>query len=318
MENGSKRRDFIKSTAGFAAAALAGSTLTTARSAAAAPIQGPNPSKGARFREALKQPFHAPVIESVLQARLCELEGFPLVCVSGQAPSRALGIPDVGLVTMTDLLNHAGTIAANVDVPVLADIEDGKGTASHVYRAIQLFERAGVAGLLIEDADLVPHMGAPKGGLVTMAQMVDKVHAAVDARRDPNLVILVAPVGLREGRAMNEVMERAAAYEEAGADAFWFPGLPLQDNPKAAAMVKKPLMSTDGTLAQLKDANVAFAAILDFGTISLGAVRRALQELKTTGSVQNATKEALPREIFRQLDRSQEVRDRARKYNVIK
>ena len=317
MEDRSKRREFIKSTAAFAAGALAGSTISAPASAAAT-AKAQSPSKGARFREALKQPFHAPVIESVLQARLCELEGFPLVCVSGQAPSRALGIPDVGLVTMTDLLNHAGAIAANVDVPVLADVEDGKGTASHVYRTIQLFERAGMAGILIEDADLLPHMGAPRGDLVTMAQMVDKIHASVDARRDPSFVIVVASVGLREGRAMNEVMERAAAYEEAGADAFWFPGLPLQDNPKAAAVVKKPLMSTDGTLAQLKDAKVAFAAILDFGTISLGAVRRALQELKTTGSVQNATKEALPREIFRQLDRSQEVRDRSRKYNVIK
>ena len=103
---------------------------------------------------------------------------------------------------------------------------------------------------------------------------------------------------------MNEVMERAAAYEEAGADAFWFPGLPLQEHPKAAAVVKKPLMSTDGTLAQLKDAKVAFAAILDFGTISLGAVRRALQELKTTGSVQNATKEALPRNRVLDGDRA--------------
>src|SRR6185436_8789014 len=109
MEDGSKRRDFIRSAATLAVGALAGSTMTPAASAAANPLQGPSPSKGARFREALKQPFHAPVIESVLQARLCELEGFPLVCVSGQAPSRALGIPDVGLVTMTDLLNHAGT-----------------------------------------------------------------------------------------------------------------------------------------------------------------------------------------------------------------
>src|SRR5262249_35966612 len=157
----------------------------------------------------------------VMQARLCELEGFPLVAVSGQAPSRALGIPDVGLVTMTELLNLAGTIAANIEIPVLADIEDGKGTASHVYRTIQLFERGGTAGVLMEDADLVPHLGAPKGDLVTPAQMVDKIHAAVDARRDQDFVIEVASVGLRESRALNEVLDRAAAYAEAGADVFW-------------------------------------------------------------------------------------------------
>jgi methylisocitrate lyase len=314
MKDRTGRRDFIKSSALIAAGTLAGTTQPIAPATA----QASTLSKGARFREALKQPFHAPVIETVHQARLCEMEGFQLVCVSGQAPSRALGIPDVGLVTMTDLLNLSATIAANTDLPVLADMEDGKGNAMHFYRGIQLFERAGMAGILVEDADLVPHMGAPKGDLVTTAQMVDKIHAAVDARRDQNFVILVAPVGLREGRALNEVFDRAAAYEQAGADAFWFPGLPLKDNVKAAEVVKKPLMSTQGTLAELKEAKVAFAAILDFGMISLGAVRRALQELKTTGAIPNATKEALPFEVLRQLDRTQEVRDRARKYNVIK
>jgi 2-methylisocitrate lyase-like PEP mutase family enzyme len=297
------------------AGALAGTGSVA--SADHATAQSAPPSKGRRFRQLLKQPFHAPVIESVLQARLCELHGFPLVCVSGQAPSRALGIPDVGLVTMTDLLSVAAPIAGSVDLPVLADIEDGKGTASHVYRTIQVFERAGMAGVLMEDADLVPHMGAPKGDLVSPSQMVDKIHAAVDARRDQDFVIEVASVGLREGRPLTEVLDRAAAYAEAGADLFWFPNLPLQDSPKAAAVVKKPLMSVQGTLTELKDAGVAFAAILDFGMISLGAVHRALEELKTTSAIPNATKDALPRDVFRQLDRSQEVRERARRYHVI-
>jgi 2-methylisocitrate lyase-like PEP mutase family enzyme len=306
------RRNFLKTSALVAASGLA-----HAEAAAAARPEEQGLSKGARFREALKQPFHAPVIESVLQARLAEAEGFPLVCVSGQAPSRALGIPDVGLVTLTDLLAIAGPIAAYVDTPVLADIEDGKGTAMHLYRGIQLFERAGMAGVLVEDADLVPHLGAPKGDLVTTAQMVDKIHAAVDARRDPNFVIVVASVGLREGRGITEVFDRAAAYEQAGADAFWFPGLPFKDNVKAAEVVKKPLMSTQGTLAELAENRVAFAAILDFGMISLGAVRRALQELKTTGAIPNATREQLTGEQLRQLDRRQEIRDLARKYHVI-
>ena len=314
MADQTGRRDFLKSSTLFAAGALASAAEPLVAEPA---VQPPSQSKGARFREALKQPFHAPVIESILQARLCEAEGFPLVCVSGQAPSRAFGIPDVGLVTMTDLLNHAGLIAANTDLPVLADIEDGKGTAMHFYRGIQLFERAGIAGVLVEDADLVPHLGAPKGDLVTTAQMVDKIHAAVDARRDPNFVIVVASVGLREGRSITEVFDRAGAYEQAGADAFWFPGLPLKDNVKAAAVVKKPLMSTQGTLAELKESQVAFAAILDFGMISLGAVRRALQELKATGAIPAATKDALPFEMLRQLDRTSEVRARARQYHVI-
>ncbi|MEO8448483.1 MAG: hypothetical protein ABI647_01760, partial [Gemmatimonadota bacterium] len=79
--------------------------------------------------------------------------------------------------------------------------------------------------------------------------------SAVRAGRDRG--VLIASVGLREGPAMTEVTDRAAAYEAAGADAFWFPGLPLKDNPQAAAVVKKPPMSTDGTLAEIKEAGVA-------------------------------------------------------------
>ena len=76
-------------------------------------------------------------------------------------------------------------------------------------------------------------------------------------------------------------------------------------------------MSTGGTVEQMKEAKVAFAAILDFGMISLGAVRRALQELKATGAVANATKEALPFDALRELDHTQDVRNRAKTYHVI-
>jgi 2-methylisocitrate lyase-like PEP mutase family enzyme len=313
MTDGSDRRDFLKSATALAAAIAA----------APAGVDPPHrpatqaPTKAARLRRLLEgPPFHAPVIETVLQARLAEQEGFQFLCVSGQAPSRALGIPDVGLVTLSDLLTVAAPIAANTEIPVLCDMEDGKGTAMHVYRGIQLYERAGIVGALIEDASLVPHMGAPKGDVIPLQQMVDKIHAAADARRDQSFLLLIASVGLREGRPKNEVMDRAAAYAEAGADAFWFPGLPLADNAQASLVVKRPIMSTTGTVDQMKEAKVAFAAILDFGMISLGAVRRALQELKATGAVTNATKEAMPFEVLRELDHTAEVRSRAQKYHV--
>jgi 2-methylisocitrate lyase-like PEP mutase family enzyme len=175
----------------------------------------------------------------------------------------------------------------------------------------------GLSAVLIEDADLVPHLGAPKGGLVPVEQMVDKIHAAADARRDKDFVLLIASVGLRESRPKSEVMDRAQRYAEAGADAFWFPNLPLPETPPAADLVKKPVMAIGGTLPELKAAKAAFGAILDFGMIAAGAVRRALQELKATGAIVNATKEQLPFEVLRELDRTQEVRARARTYHVI-
>lgn len=316
MSDPKNRRDFLRS----AAALTTGALVTPAALAADQPSTPAPPAdtKARRLRQLFQgQPFHSPVIENLLSARLAEQEGFPFVCVSGQAPSRALGIPDVGLVTLSDLLAVAAPIAAGVGIPVLLDIEDGKGTAMHVHRGIQLCERAGLSAVLIEDADLVPHLGAPKGGLVPLATMVDKIKAAVDARRDPDFVLLIASVGLREGRSKSEVMERAAAYAEAGADAFWFPALPMAENKEAYAVVKKPIMSIGGTVDEMKAANVAFAAFLDFGMIALGAVRRALQEIKTTGAITNATKDALPFAALRQLDDTVGVRERAGRFHVI-
>ena len=316
MSDPKNRRDFLKSAAALTTGALAS---PAARLAAEPPsVIGATETKARRLRQLLQgQPFYSPVIENLLSARLAQQEGFPFVCISGQAPSRALGIPDVGLVTLSDLLAIAAPIAAGVDIPVLLDLEDGKGSAMHVARGIQLCERAGLSAALIEDADLNPHLGAPKGDVIPLEKMVDKIKAAVDARRDADFVLLIASVGLREGRSKTEVMDRAAAYAEAGADAFWFPALPMAENKEAFALVKKPIMSIGGTVDEMKAASVAFAAFLDFGMIALGAVRRALQEIKATGAITNATKDALPFAALRELDDSAGVRERARRFHVI-
>lgn len=309
------RRDFLKSASAFAAGAVATVPAVGTTHPAASPQAR---TRAATLRQLLRgEPFYSPVIENLLSARLAVQEGFPFLCVSGQAPSRALGIPDVGLVTLSDLLAVAAPIAGGVDIPVLLDLEDGKGSAMHVHRGIQLCERAGISAALIEDADLNPHLGAPKGDLVPLGKMVDKIKAAVDARHDPDFVLLIASVGLREGRSKTEVMDRAAAYAEAGADAFWFPALPMAENKEAYAVVKKPIMSIGGTVAEMKAVNVAFAAFLDFGMIALGAVRRALQEIKATGAITAATKDALPFAALGELDDSAGVRERARRFHVI-
>ena len=308
------RREFLKSASAFAASAVATAPAIGAGHHVA-PVQAR--TRAAALRQLLRgEPFHSPVIENLLSARLAVQEGFPFVCISGQAPSRALGIPDVGLVTLADLLAMAAPIAGGVDIPVLLDLEDGKGSAMHVHRGIQLCERAGIAAVLIEDSGLNPHLGAPKGELVPLDKMVDKIKAAVDARHDPDFVLLIASVGLREGRPKSEVMDRAAAYAEAGADAFWVPALPMAENKEAYAVVKKPIMSIGGTVAEMKAVNVAFAAFLDFGMIALGAVRRALREIKATGAITAATKDALPFEALRDLDDSAGVRERARRFHL--
>jgi hypothetical protein len=91
----------------------------------------------------------------------------------------------------------------------------------------------------------------------------------------------------------------------------------MAENREAFDIVNKPIMSIGGTIDEMKAANVAFAAFLDFGMIALGAVRRALREIKATGSIADATREALPFPVLRELDDTAAVRERARRYGVI-
>lgn len=179
-------------------------------------------SKGRRLRELIaRQTVVMPGAFNALTAMQIEQAGFQALYVSGAALSAARGVPDVGLLSMTETAADAGTIARSVAIPALADADTGYGPPLNVMRAVTEFERAGLAAIQLEDQDNPKRCGhLPGKQVVPAAEMVSKVRAAVQARRDPSFMI-VARTDARAVHGLEEAVRRGIAYVEAGADALF-------------------------------------------------------------------------------------------------
>lgn len=161
----------------------------------------------------------APGCFNALSALLIEQAGFPAIYVSGAAlAGNFLGYPDIGLATMSEVLENARHVVQVTTLPVICDIDTGYGNAMNVIRTIREFESAGVAGAQLEDQVMPKKCGHTEGKqLIPMAEMVQKIKAAVDARRDPDFV-LIARTDAIAVTGLDDAMARANAYREAGAD----------------------------------------------------------------------------------------------------
>ncbi len=208
-----------------------------------------HPGGAARLRALLEsgQTIVAPGAFDPLAARLVEEAGFPAVYMTGFGTSAALiGRPDVGLLTMTEMAGNAGRIADCVDIPVIADADTGYGNPLNVIRTVGVYEAAGVAGIHIEDQVAPKRCGHLDGKLVIPPEeMVAKVRAAVEARVQPEFVI-IARTDARAVEGLEGAVQRAKMYREAGADVLFieavvseeeaaevaraFPGVPLLFN----------------------------------------------------------------------------------------
>jgi 2-methylisocitrate lyase-like PEP mutase family enzyme len=197
-----------------------------------------HPGGPARLRALLNsgQTIAAPGAFDPLAARLVEEAGFPAVYMTGFGTSAALlGRPDVGLLTMTEMADNAGRIAACVDIPVLADADTGYGNPLNVIRTVGAYEAAGAAGLHIEDQVAPKKCGHMDGKLVIgAAEMAQKVRAAVGARTDPDFVI-IARTDARAVEGLDSALERGRRYRDAGADALFIEALVSEAEIEAAA-----------------------------------------------------------------------------------
>jgi len=160
-----------------------------------------------------------PGTPNALFARVIAAHGFEAVYVTGAGiANMSLGVPDIGLVTLTELVDHAAAIADAVDIPILADADTGFGNPINTARTVRLLERAGAAGIQIEDQVFPKKCGHFAGKQVIPAsEMVQKIKAAVDARHDGDLQI-VARTDARAIEGLEAAIARARAYVEAGAD----------------------------------------------------------------------------------------------------
>ncbi|HEX4398088.1 MAG TPA: oxaloacetate decarboxylase [Trebonia sp.] len=252
----------------------------------------------ARLRELLNsgQTIVAPGAFDPLAARLVEEAGFAAVYMTGFGTSAALlGRPDVGLLTMTEMADSAGRIAACVDIPLIADADTGYGNPLNVIRTVGAYEAAGVAGLHIEDQVAPKKCGHMEGKLVIGAdEMAQKVKAAVDARTDPDFVI-IARTDARAVEGLDSALDRARRYRDAGADVLFIEALVSEAEIEAAAAAfpdvpllfnwteggKTPQVSLD-RLTELGYRIVIFP----IGTLlaATAAMRRILKEIATSGT----------------------------------
>jgi 2-methylisocitrate lyase-like PEP mutase family enzyme len=194
------------------------------------------------LRKMLSEPecHIAPSCNDGIQARLVEWLGFPLVHISGSGQHRALGFADAGLLTLTEMINRAREIADAVNIPIVSDAETGYGNAVNVVRAVREFEKSGVAAIHIED-QMTPKRAGHEGfdvGLVSKQEFVNKIKAAVDTRRDENLMIIARS---EAKDSLHERLDRTQACIEAGADAAWVSAR-SEDDIKAYAKLGKPLV----------------------------------------------------------------------------
>jgi 2-methylisocitrate lyase-like PEP mutase family enzyme len=256
------------------------------------------PGGAARLRALLEsgQTVVAPGAFDPLAARLVEEAGFPAVYMTGFGTSAALiGRPDVGLLTMTEMAASAGRIADCVDIPVIADADTGYGNPLNVIRTVGAYEAAGVAGIHIEDQVAPKKCGHMEGKLVIGAQeMAAKIRAAVEARAQPEFVI-IARTDARAVEGLEQALERARLYREAGADALFiealvseaeveeaaraFPGVPLLFN--WAEGGKTPPVS----LARLTELGYRIV-IFPISTLlaATAAMRAILREIAVSGT----------------------------------
>jgi carboxyvinyl-carboxyphosphonate phosphorylmutase len=195
----------------------------------------------ARLRELIEgsAPLVAPGAYDALSARLVEQAGFAAVYMTGFGTTASLiGRPDVGLLSGAEMVDNARRIVAAVDVPVIADADTGYGNAINVVRTVQLYEQAGVAGIQLEDQVMPKKCGHMSGKLLIGAdEMAGKIRAAVEARRDPDLLI-IARTDAVAVTGVDDALARARTFAEAGADLLFVEAPTSEDD---IALIAKEL-----------------------------------------------------------------------------
>ncbi|MGA8059020.1 MAG: isocitrate lyase/PEP mutase family protein, partial [Candidatus Binataceae bacterium] len=195
------------------------------------------PDTRSRLRKLLNGPemVVAPFVYDCLQARLAQREGFKAIYMTGFGTAAARGFPDLGLLTMGEMVENVRALARSVDIPLICDADTGYGEAINVQRTVREYEDAGAAALHIEDQVWPKRCGFLEGKqVIPLENMEAKLRAALDARRDPNLVIIartdaLAPLG------WEEVTRRARAYRAAGADLIFVDGIKTLEDLKNCA-----------------------------------------------------------------------------------
>jgi methylisocitrate lyase len=257
-------------------------------------------AKRRAFREALAGPdiLQLPGAFNPLSAKLIQDKGFDGVYVSGAVLSADLGLPDIGLTTLTEVAGRAAQIARVTDLPVLADADTGFGEPMNVARTVQTMEDAGVAGIHIEDQVNPKRCGHLDGKeVVGLGDAVRRIRAAVDGRRDPDFLVMARTDvrGTEPGeRGLRLAVDRAKALVDAGADAIFPEAMrDLSEFEAVASALDVPVLANMTefgkselfTAKQLHDAGAQLVIYpVTLLRIAMGAAERALDQITASGT----------------------------------
>ncbi|WP_253206756.1 isocitrate lyase/PEP mutase family protein [Verticiella alkaliphila] len=281
-----------------------------------------------RLRELLAGPraLMAPGVADPLFARIVVQQGFDALYMTGAGTSATrLGMPDVGLLTLTEMADNAARIVAASQLPLIADADNGFGGPLNVRRTVQEYERAGAAALHLEDQVLPKRCGHLAGKqLVSKNDFVAKIHAAVDARRDEDFVIIARTDAIAvEG--FDAAIDRALAYKEAGADVLFVEAPSQAQLPDIVPRLDHPVlynMATSGKTPFLKREEIealGFKLIIYPNWMMLAAIKAAtgvLQTLKSEGTIASIAPEVPSFQQFFDLVGMQDVRALEERYGV--
>ncbi|HCG55281.1 MULTISPECIES: methylisocitrate lyase [Brevibacterium] len=250
----------------------------------------------AKFRELLAgdQIVQFPGAINPINAQIIEQTGFEGVYISGGAFSAAMGLPDIGLTTLTEVADHGRNIARVTNLPTFIDADTGWGEAMNVARTIQEFEDAGISGMHLEDQVNPKRCGHLDGKeVVTTAEMSKRIAAAVKGRRDESFVIS-ARTDSRAGEGLDAAIDRAKAYADAGADLIFPEAMRnLGEFEKFASSVDVPILAnmTEFGKSELftteQLANVGVKVVIYPVTtlrLAMGAIKSGLQTIRDQGT----------------------------------
>jgi methylisocitrate lyase len=269
--------------------------------------------KAAGLRELIAQDcVMLPGVPNAAVARQVERAGFNAVYISGAGMANATaGVPDIGLLSMTEVVRLAGYVANAVTIPAIVDADTGFGGAENVARTIRELEKAGLAGCHIEDQEFPKRCGHLAGKtVVDVDEMTGRIKASVSARRDEDFMI-IARTDARAVENFDGAVERSRRYLEAGADAIFPEALQNADEFKAFAReVKAPLLANMTEFG--KSPLLSFQELSDFGyrmvifpqsafRVSMKASEEFLRDLKRHGTQSGWIKKMQTREQLYEL-----------------
>ena len=250
----------------------------------------------AKFRELLAgdEIVQFPGAINPINAQIIEQTGFEGVYISGGAVSAAMGLPDIGLTTLTEVADHGRNIARVTNLPTFIDADTGWGEAMNVARTVQEFEDAGISGMHLEDQVNPKRCGHLDGKeVVTAVEMSKRIKAAVKGRRDENFVIC-ARTDSRAGEGLDAAIDRAKAYADAGADMIFPEAMrDLGEFERFASSVDVPILAnmTEFGKSELftteQLANVGVKLVIYPVTtlrIAMGAIKSGLQTIRDKGT----------------------------------